>query len=109
MKQLLAVFLVLLFYVSAVQPQKSVSQPTSQAGPDAASAELVTLTNSWNEAINANDRAKLEAFFWRRNSRATVGAVNCGQLGRNGWIMFIFTVRIPCTESPRGSTATLQL
>jgi hypothetical protein len=63
MKQLLAVFLVLLFYVSAVQPQKSASQPTSQAGPDAASAELVTLTNSWNEAINANDRTKLEAFL----------------------------------------------
>ena len=63
MKKLLAVFLVLLFSVSAVQPQESASQPTSQAGPDAASAELVTLTNSWNDAINANDRAKLEAFL----------------------------------------------
>jgi Domain of unknown function (DUF4440) len=63
MKQLLAVFLVLLFYVAAVRPQESASHPTSQAGPDAASAELVTLTNSWNEAINANDRAKLEAFL----------------------------------------------
>jgi ketosteroid isomerase-like protein len=63
MKQLLAVFLVLLFYVSPVQPQKSAGQPTSQAGLDAASAELVTLTNAWTKAINANDRAKLEAFL----------------------------------------------
>jgi ketosteroid isomerase-like protein len=39
------------------------SQPTSQAGPDAASAELAALTNAWNEAINANDRAKLEALM----------------------------------------------
>jgi len=63
MKQLLAVFLVLLFYVSPVQAQKTASQPTPQAGPDAASAELVTLTNTWTEAINANDRAKLEALM----------------------------------------------
>jgi hypothetical protein len=62
MKQLLATFLVLL-YVSPVQPQKSASQPTSQAGLDAASAELVTLTNAWTEAINANDRSKLGAFL----------------------------------------------
>jgi ketosteroid isomerase-like protein len=63
MKQLLAVFLVLLFYVSPVQQQKSASQPTSQAAPDAVSAELVTLTTAWTEAINANDRAKLEALM----------------------------------------------
>jgi len=63
MKQLLAVFLVLLFHVSPVQPQESASQPTSQAGLDAASAELVTLTNVWTEAISANDRAKLEALL----------------------------------------------
>jgi hypothetical protein len=62
-KQLLAVFLVVLFNVSPVQPQKSASQPTSQAGLDAASAELVTLTNAWTEAINANDRAKLETLL----------------------------------------------
>ncbi len=61
MKQLLAVFLVLFFYASPLQPQSPVSQPTSQAGLDATSAELVTLTNAWTEAINANDRAKLEA------------------------------------------------
>jgi hypothetical protein len=52
MKKILAVLLALLFYASAVQPQKLASQPTSKAGPGAASAELVTLTNSWNEAIN---------------------------------------------------------
>jgi hypothetical protein len=63
MKQLLAVFLVLLFKMSPVQPQKSASQPTSQADLDAASAELVTLTNAWTQAINANDRAKLEALI----------------------------------------------
>jgi hypothetical protein len=47
--------------------------------------------------------------LWRQNSRPTVGTVNCGQFGRHGWIMFIFTVRIPCAKSPRGSTATLRL
>ena len=60
MKHLLGVLLVLLLYVSAVQPQKSASQPTPQAGLDAGSAELVTLTKAWTEAINAKDRAKLE-------------------------------------------------
>ena len=63
MKQLLAVFVVLLFYALPLQPQKSASQPASQPGPDAASAELVTLTNAWTEAINANNRAKLEALL----------------------------------------------
>jgi ketosteroid isomerase-like protein len=63
MKQLLAVFLVLLFYVSPVQPQKSASQPTAPAGLDASSAELVTLTNAWTEASNAKDRARLEALM----------------------------------------------
>jgi ketosteroid isomerase-like protein len=70
MKQLLAVFVVLLFYVAPVEPRKlggrpasQASQPASQADPGAASAELVTLTNAWNEAINANDRAKLESFL----------------------------------------------
>ena len=63
MKQLLAVFLVLLFYVSPVEPQKSASQPASQTGLDAGSAELVTLTNAWTDASNAKDRAKLEALM----------------------------------------------
>jgi hypothetical protein len=63
MKQLLAVFLLLLFYVSPLQQQKSASQPTSQTGPDAASAELVALTDALTEAANANDRAKLEALI----------------------------------------------
>ena len=63
MKQLLAVFLVLLFYMSPVQPQKSTSQPTSPTDLNAPSAELVTLTNAWTEAINANDRAKLDTLL----------------------------------------------
>jgi hypothetical protein len=63
MKQLLAVFLILPFYMSPVQPQKSASQPTSQTGLDAASAELVTLTNAWTGAINANDPAKLDTLL----------------------------------------------
>jgi ketosteroid isomerase-like protein len=79
MKQLLAVFLVLLFYMSPVQPQESASQATSQTVLDAASAELVTSTNAWTEAINANDRAKLEALIapefaaygWSGKLRAT--------------------------------------
>jgi ketosteroid isomerase-like protein len=63
MKQLLAVFLVLLFFVPSAQPQKSASPPASQARLDAASVELVTLTDAWTAAINANDRAKLEALM----------------------------------------------
>jgi ketosteroid isomerase-like protein len=63
MKQLLAVFILLLFCVPPVQPQKSASQPTSPAGLDAGSAELVTLTNAWTDASNAKDRAKLEALM----------------------------------------------
>jgi Domain of unknown function (DUF4440) len=63
MKQLLAVFLGLLFSALPLQPQKSASQPGTKPGPDTASAELVTLTNAWTEAINANSRAKLEALL----------------------------------------------
>jgi len=60
MNQLTAVFLVVLFNLSPLHPQKTASQP---AAPDAASAELVTLTNTWTDAINAKDRAKLEALL----------------------------------------------
>jgi hypothetical protein len=63
MKQVLAVFLGLLFSAASLQPQKSASQPTSPAGLDAGSAELVTLTNAWTDASNAKDRAKLEALM----------------------------------------------
>lgn len=63
MKQLTAVFLVFLFNLSPLQPQKSASQPAAPAAPDAASAELVTLTNTWTDAINAKDHAKLEALM----------------------------------------------
>jgi Domain of unknown function (DUF4440) len=63
MKLVLAVFLGLLFCALPLQPQESASQPGTQAGPDGASAELVTLTKAWTEAINANNRAKLEAIL----------------------------------------------
>jgi ketosteroid isomerase-like protein len=63
MKQLLVVFLGLLFYASPLQPQKPVSQPATQAGLDATSAELVSLTKAWTDAINAKDHAKLEALM----------------------------------------------
>jgi len=60
MKQVLAVVLGLLFFTWSVSSQKPASQPAPQTGLDAASAELVTLTNSWTDAINAKDHAKLE-------------------------------------------------
>jgi hypothetical protein len=63
MKQLLAVLLALLFCTSPLQPQKNESQPPTQAVPDAASAELVTLTNAWNDAVNAKDHPKLETLM----------------------------------------------
>jgi ketosteroid isomerase-like protein len=63
MKQLLAVFLTFFFCVSPLQPQKPASEPPTQKGTDAASAELVTLTNAWSDAINAKDHAKLEALM----------------------------------------------
>jgi hypothetical protein len=63
MKQLLAVFLILLFCMSPAWPQKSASQPSSQARLDTASAELATLTIAWTEAINTKDRVKLEALL----------------------------------------------
>jgi hypothetical protein len=63
MKQLLAVFLVLFFYASPLQPQKPVSQPVPQAGLDPTSAELVNLTKTWTDAINARDHVKLEALM----------------------------------------------
>jgi hypothetical protein len=63
MSQALALFLGLLFSASSLQPQKSASHPTSPAGLEAGSNELVTLTNAWTDAINANDRARLEALL----------------------------------------------
>jgi hypothetical protein len=63
MKQLLAVFLVVLFYASSLQPQEAVSQAAAQTGMDPNSAELVTLTKVWTDAINAKDHAKLEALM----------------------------------------------
>jgi hypothetical protein len=60
MKRLL-VFLALLFGVSSIQPQEPASKPSSPL--DAASAELVTLTNAWTDAINAKDHTKLEVLM----------------------------------------------
>jgi hypothetical protein len=63
MKQVLALFLGLLCSALSLQPPKPVGQPTSPAGVDAGSAELVTLTNAWTDASNSKDRAKLEALM----------------------------------------------
>src|SRR5580698_5098983 len=63
MKQLLVVSLALLFYASLGHAQKPASPPAEQAGPDAASAELVALTKAWTDAINAKDHAKLDALM----------------------------------------------
>jgi Domain of unknown function (DUF4440) len=60
MKRLLIVLLTLL-YVSPIQAQQSPHSPATQAGPDTTSAELVTLTKIWTDAMNAKDHAKLEA------------------------------------------------
>jgi ketosteroid isomerase-like protein len=63
MKQLLVVSLAFLFYVLPAQAQQPASPPPAQANQDTASAELVTLTKAWTDAMNAKDHAKLEAFL----------------------------------------------
>jgi ketosteroid isomerase-like protein len=63
MRQVLAVFLGLVFVASSLPPQKPASQPAPQAGLDTATAELVALTNSWTDAIDAKDHTKLEALM----------------------------------------------
>jgi ketosteroid isomerase-like protein len=63
MNQTLVVVLGLLFFTSSLPSQKPASQPAPRAGLDEAAAELVTLTNTWTEAINAKDHAKLEALM----------------------------------------------
>ena len=60
MKQLLELSLALLFYVSSGLAQQSPSQADPQATRDTVSPELVTLTNTWTDAINAKDHAKIE-------------------------------------------------
>ncbi|MGD0305788.1 MAG: nuclear transport factor 2 family protein [Candidatus Acidiferrales bacterium] len=63
MKQVLAILLGLLFSTSLLSIQNPASQSPPQSNPDAVSAELVTLTNSWTDAINAKDHAKLETLM----------------------------------------------
>jgi hypothetical protein len=63
MKQLVVVFLALLFYALPLHPQKLAGPSPTQTDPDTASTELVTLTNAWNSAINAKDHAALEALM----------------------------------------------
>jgi len=63
MKQLLVTVLSLIFCALPLQSQQPASQLATQAGQDAASAELLTLTNAWTDAINANDHAKLETLM----------------------------------------------
>jgi ketosteroid isomerase-like protein len=57
------VVLGLLLFTTSLPSQRPASQATPQAGLEAASAELVTLTNSWTDAVNAKDHAKLEALL----------------------------------------------
>jgi hypothetical protein len=60
MKQLLTVLLALLFYVSSGLGQQPASQAAVQARPSTASTELVALTKTWTDAMNAKDHAKIE-------------------------------------------------
>ena len=60
MKQLLTVLLALLFYVSSGLGQQPASQAAVQSRPSTASTELVTLTKTWTDAMNAKDHAKIE-------------------------------------------------
>ena len=55
MKHLLTVSLALFSYLSSGQAPKPGSPPAVQAGLDAASRELVTLTKAWTDAMNAKD------------------------------------------------------
>ena len=57
----LLIIMVLLF-VASMEAQKA-SAPSSSQPDKIASDELVTLTNEWVAAINAKDRAKLEALM----------------------------------------------
>jgi ketosteroid isomerase-like protein len=60
MKQLLVVWLALLFYVSSGLAQQPANQAAAQATQDTASAALVTLTKTWTDAMNAKDHEKIE-------------------------------------------------
>jgi ketosteroid isomerase-like protein len=60
MKQLLAVSLVLLLYLSPGRAQQP-SSPHAEAGLGTVSDELVTLTKAWTDAMIAKDHARLEA------------------------------------------------
>lgn len=63
MKQLPAVAMALLFSASSGLTQQTPSPSAEHAAPDAASAELVTLTKDWADAMNAKDHTKLEALI----------------------------------------------
>jgi ketosteroid isomerase-like protein len=63
MRQALVIVLGLVFSTSSLPSQKPASQRALQAGLDTASAELVTLTTSWTNAVNAKDYAKLESLM----------------------------------------------
>ena len=63
MKQALALFLGLIFSASLFPPQNRVSQSAPQTNPETVSVDLVTLTNTSTDAINAKDHAKLKALL----------------------------------------------
>ena len=60
MKQLLVLSLAFPFCVSPGLAQQPASPLPPQASQDTASAEPVTLTKAWTDAMNAKDHAKLE-------------------------------------------------
>jgi ketosteroid isomerase-like protein len=92
MKHLLIVSLALLSYLSWGQAPIPTSPPAVQAGPDAASAELVTSTKAWTDAMNAKDHAKLEALMapefalYRWNGELAAP--------RPDWLDFLYTTEI---------------
>jgi ketosteroid isomerase-like protein len=92
MKQLLVVSLALFFYTSPAQAQQPASPPSAQAALDTASAELVTLTKAWTNAMNAKDHTKLEElvapefalYRWDGEVMAR----------RSGWLDFLYHTEI---------------
>jgi hypothetical protein len=64
MKRLLVISFAVIFCVSLGRAQNGEAQQPASPLPaqaDASSAELVTLTKTWTDAMNAKDHAKLEA------------------------------------------------
>lgn len=63
MKQLQLGLLALIFYASPGQGQSPAKPPALPANHGTVSVELVTLTKTWTDAMNAKDHVKLEALM----------------------------------------------